>query len=61
MRLEPQFWDALREICQRESISLEELVSQAVRARRGGEREGAVRVFVVSYFRNVASRPTRTQ
>jgi predicted DNA-binding ribbon-helix-helix protein len=60
MRFEPEFWDALQEICQREGISLDELVSRAMRARPESGRTSAVRVFAVSYFRNQASRPIPT-
>jgi predicted DNA-binding ribbon-helix-helix protein len=51
MRFEPEVWDALREICEREGISLDQLVARAVRANPGGGRTSAVRVFAVSYFR----------
>jgi predicted DNA-binding ribbon-helix-helix protein len=59
MRLEPEFWDALREICLREEIGLDELTSRAVRVHPGRGRTSAVRVFTVSYFREAA--PSRIQ
>jgi predicted DNA-binding ribbon-helix-helix protein len=52
MRLQPEFWHALQEICQREAISLDELIALAVGVRPDGGRTSAVRVFVVSYFRD---------
>jgi predicted DNA-binding ribbon-helix-helix protein len=51
MRLEPEVWDALREICLREDISSEELVSRAVRSHPSGGRTSAVRVFILMYYR----------
>ena len=50
MRLEPELWDALREICQREGRDVSQLVRQAEATRSGG-RTSAVRVFLVEYFR----------
>ena len=54
MRLEPELWDALREICAREGRDMSPLVRQA-EAVRGGGRTSAVRVFVVQYFRAAAN------
>jgi predicted DNA-binding ribbon-helix-helix protein len=60
MCFEPEFWDALREICLREGIGLGELIDQAVQARPAGGQNSAVRVFAVVYFRSAASRNIRT-
>jgi predicted DNA-binding ribbon-helix-helix protein len=57
MRFEPELWDALREICLRENLSLDELTAQAVRAHPNGGRTSAVRVLAVNYFRSAAPRP----
>ena len=59
MRLEPELWDALQDICQRETISLSELVQRIERddAQAGphpGGRTSAIRVYLVTYFRNLA-------
>jgi predicted DNA-binding ribbon-helix-helix protein len=54
MRLEPELWDALREICERERISLHQLVARATRVHPNGGRTSAVRVFAVCYFRDAA-------
>jgi predicted DNA-binding ribbon-helix-helix protein len=56
MRLEPELWNAVEEICERQGISLGELVRQAERSS-GPEsgRTSAVRVFALSYFRNAAT------
>ncbi len=55
MRLEPELWDALDEICSRERISLGEVVRRIeLRGHQGG-RTSAVRVHVLDYFRRAAS------
>jgi predicted DNA-binding ribbon-helix-helix protein len=53
MRLEPELWDALAEICRRERRDLGSLMRNIEVAGHSGSR--AVRVFVVQYFRNAAS------
>jgi predicted DNA-binding ribbon-helix-helix protein len=56
MRLEPELWEAVQEICDRQGISLGELVRQAEKLSSGTSgRTSAVRVFAVSYFRRAAS------
>ena len=50
MRLEPELWDALEELCRREDISVGELVRQVEAKRHPGGRTSAVRVFVLTYF-----------
>ena len=55
MRLEPELWDALAEICTRERQDLKTLVRQIEAAGHTGSRTSAVRVFVVQYFRDAAS------
>lgn len=52
MRLEPEFWDALNEICQRERMSLSELVRNI---DGEGSRTSAVRVHALAYFRTAAT------
>ncbi len=54
MRLEPELWDALQEICLRETITLSDLVQRIERENHPGGRTSAIRVHVVTYFRNVA-------
>ena len=55
MRLEPELWDALYEICQREQVPIGEIVRR-VESRGGpGGRTSAVRVFVMQYFRAAAT------
>ena len=54
MRLEPELWDALLEICERESQDMSTLVRQVELAGHQGGRTSAVRVFVLGYFRAAA-------
>jgi predicted DNA-binding ribbon-helix-helix protein len=60
MRLEPELWDALREICARERRDLNCLVREIEAAGHKGARTSAVRVFVVQYFRAAASENRQT-
>jgi predicted DNA-binding ribbon-helix-helix protein len=70
MRLEPEFWSALSEICQREHVRIGALIRR-IEAENGGadamgegRRTSAVRVFVLQYFRNrpgLAAPPPRAQ
>lgn len=52
MRLEPELWDALAEICRRENTSLGELVRRIENRGHPGGRTSAVRVYIVQYFRD---------
>jgi len=51
MRLEPELWDALYEICQREKVGVGELIRQIEARGHAGGRTSAVRVFILQYFR----------
>ena len=51
MRLEPELWNALEEICGREGIDVSELVKRAEEQSHRGSRTSAVRVYIVNYFR----------
>jgi len=55
MRLEPEVWDALREICLRESLELRDLIQQIEHGTDEGGRTSAVRVYVMCYFRAAAT------
>ena len=59
MRMEPEFWDALREIGRREGLPSSELADRAMLAHSGGGKTSAVRVFVLTYFRGAESGPVR--
>lgn len=52
MRLEPEIWDALDEICLRERLTLSELVRMV---DLQGSRTSAVRVHTLRYFRAAAT------
>lgn len=54
MRLEPELWDALAEICRREHQDMNKLVRQIEAIGHEGGRTSAVRVFVLEYFRAAA-------
>ena len=51
IRLEPEMWDALSEICARESRSLHDICTQIDRERTQSGLTAAVRVFILNYFR----------
>ena len=55
MRLEPELWDALAEICRRERQDMNRLIRQIEANGHAGGRTSAVRVFVLQYFRAAAS------
>ena len=55
MRLEPEVWDALREVCLREGIELRDLIRSVERTAPAGGRTSAVRVHVLEYFRAAAT------
>jgi predicted DNA-binding ribbon-helix-helix protein len=55
MRLEPEIWDALREICLREGMELRDLIKTVERTAPPGGRTSAVRVHVLQYFRAAAT------
>jgi predicted DNA-binding ribbon-helix-helix protein len=55
MRLEPELWDMLNEICERESQDMSTLVRQIEAAGHVGGRTSAVRVFVANYFHTAAT------
>jgi predicted DNA-binding ribbon-helix-helix protein len=55
MRMEPELWDALLEICQRERRDMSQLVRNIEEVGHSGGRTSAVRVFVLEYFRAAAT------
>jgi predicted DNA-binding ribbon-helix-helix protein len=55
MRLEPELWEALLEICEREGQDMSSLVRKVEQNGHAGGRTSAVRVFVMSYFREAAT------
>ena len=55
MRLEPELWDMLAEICEREAHDMSTLVRQIEASGHAGGRTSAVRVFIVNYFHVAAN------
>jgi len=55
MRLEPELWDALLEICRREGVDLSKLVRRVEKKGHAGGRTSTVRVFILDYFRTAAT------
>ncbi|WP_428484852.1 ribbon-helix-helix domain-containing protein [Rhodopila sp.] len=55
MRLEPELWDALSEICEREEQDMSTLVRQVESAGHIGGRTSAIRVFILNYYRMAAT------
>jgi predicted DNA-binding ribbon-helix-helix protein len=54
VRLEPQLWDTLAEICRRERCTPHDVCSY-VAARRRGSLTSSLRVFILDYFRTSAT------
>jgi predicted DNA-binding ribbon-helix-helix protein len=54
IRLEPQLWDTLAEICRREYCTPHDVCSY-VAARRRGSLTSSLRVFILDYFRTSAT------
>ena len=55
MRLEPELWEALEDICRREKQTLGDMVKRVEQRGHPGGRTSAVRVFVLNYFRAAES------
>ncbi len=57
MRLEPEMWSALTEICKRECVPLATLVQRIEAQGHIGGRTSAVRVYIPEYYRAAATEP----
>lgn len=55
MRLEPELWDALEEMCRRERMPIREMVRRIGAEAPPGGRTSAVRVRLITYFREAAT------
>ncbi len=55
MRLEPELWEALSEICEREGHDMSTLVRQVESAGHAGGRTSAIRVYILNYYRTAAT------
>jgi predicted DNA-binding ribbon-helix-helix protein len=55
IRLEPEMWDALHEICAREGRSVHEICTEIDRQRNQSGLTAGVRVYILTYFREAAT------
>ncbi len=55
MRLEPELWDALEEMCRREHMAIRDVMRRIGAKAPPGGRTSAVRVEVLDYFRAAAT------
>jgi predicted DNA-binding ribbon-helix-helix protein len=55
MRLEPEMWDAFDEICRRESKTIHEICTLVSQHKGRSSLTAALRVFVLSYYREAAT------
>jgi predicted DNA-binding ribbon-helix-helix protein len=53
--LEAPFWDALKDAATREGISLAALVARIDESRNGAGLSGAVRIWILDYYRRKAA------
>ena len=54
--LEQVSWDALGDICEREELTVNELISLVDRRRHNVSRTSAVRAFIVTYLHELATK-----
>jgi predicted DNA-binding ribbon-helix-helix protein len=54
VRLEPDLWEALWEIANRENRSLHEICTDIDRTRGETRLTSAMRIYIVNYFRSAA-------
>ena len=52
LRMEPYIWDALKEICEREGLTLNQICTEIDQRRGEANLTASIRVFIVSYYRN---------
>ncbi len=55
VRLEPQMWDALREIARREGRTVHAICTEAKRRRGPSTFAASLRVYILNYFRAAAT------
>lgn len=55
IRLEPEMWDALNEICARQGRSVHEICTEIDRQRNSSALTAGVRVYILNYFREAAT------
>ena len=55
IRLEPQMWDALKDIARRRRLTMHELVTSIADTRSASTLTAAIRVYIVDFYRAAAS------
>lgn len=56
IRLEPDMWNGLREICRREHVTIHDIATVvSIRKPSNSSLTAAIRVFVMAYFRSAAT------
>ena len=55
LRLEPAIWDAVEDICEKEGLTIHELIALIDHRRDEISRTSAVRTFVVTYLHDLAT------
>ena len=61
MRLEPEMWDALSEICVREKCGMRDICTLIDASRGSTSLTSAVRVFILAYFRFAVANSNTTE
>lgn len=51
IRLEPEMWDGLLEVCRREGLTVHQLTTLVDRCRHRSSLTAKLRVFILAYFR----------
>ncbi|AWK86376.1 hypothetical protein DEW08_09090 [Azospirillum thermophilum] len=51
LRMEPYIWESLKEICEREGMTLNEICTQIDQRKGEANLTASIRVFIVSYYR----------
>lgn len=54
LRMEPLLWSALSEIAEREALTINRICSEIDDRRGAANLTAALRVFIISYYRNAA-------
>jgi len=54
MRLETQFWDALKDVAERERSDVGEICTRIAKRDRNANLSSAVRVAMMDYYRDLA-------
>ncbi len=61
VRLEPEMWDGLMEICRREGVSTHQLTTLVDRCRHRSSLTAKLRVFILAYFRAASTEAGHAQ